>query len=106
MRWETAKILSMICGGEMTALQLLVLYSEIENNHHDSLDAKDFAVRMHHAHRMRDTSFPVKQSVSWSSYWMFCLSFRKPPYTIVSHDPTNGKSMDTYSNPGSEFVKL
>lgn len=60
------------------ALQLLVLYLGIKN-HHKGLDAEDFAVRMHHAHRMRDTSFPVKQSVSSSSYWISCLSFRKPP---------------------------
>lgn len=47
------------------ALQLLVLYSGIVK-HHKGLDAEDFAVRMHHAHRMRDTSFPVEQSVSSS----------------------------------------
>ena len=87
------------------ALQLLVLYSEMRNHHH-GLDAKTLQyVCITHTECVRQV-FLSNSLCRRHRIGYFVYHSENPLISIVSHDQTNGQSMNTHSNPGSEFVKL
>ena len=94
----------MICGGKTMALPLLVLYSEMRNYHH-GLDAKTLQYIC-----VTHTECVIQVLLSngfCRRYYIgyFVYHSENPFISIVSHDQTNGQSMNTHSNPGSGFVK-